>query len=217
MRGASRCGPTITELAGTIWITDLAGTCLPRGGFPAGRPRSLASDHDRFSGRYRPRTSCSWESVWLSRYPRSAVIAAMSKAASATSMTSRTPARTRVRSWARRNRPGVSSARRSRLGAIGARRVDGARQPQAVADGALGVDHVRPVPGQLAPQVGDIGGHHGGGPAEVVVPHVVEQLRPGQHPPRVEHQVPQQPELGRRQVDEMTGPADLVGLLVQLD
>src|SRR6266516_148437 len=184
MRGASRCGPTITDLAGTTWITDLAGTCLLRGGFSAGRPRSLASDHDRFSGWYRPRTSCSWESVWLSRYPRSAVIAGMSKAASATSMTSRTPARTRVRSWARRNRPGVSSARRnrpgvssarrSRLGAIGARRVDGARQPQAVADGALGVDHVRPVPGQLAPQVGDIGRHDGAGSAEVVVPHVVK-------------------------------------------
>jgi hypothetical protein len=79
------------------------------------------------------------------------------------------------------------------------------------------VYHVRPAAGQLAPHVGDIGGHDRAGPAEVVVPDVGEQLRPGQHPAGVEHQVAQQPELGRGEFDQVTGAADLVAVLVQFD
>jgi len=149
----------------------------------------------------------------------------------ATSVIARTPARTLVRSWARRSRLGIAAIQRSmirgtqsiarsqrgRLGLIGTRRFAGAREPQAVADSALGVDHVRPVAGQLAAQVSDIGRHHGAGAAEVVVPHVVQELRPGQHPPRIEHQVAQQPELRRRQIDQVTPAADLVAVLIKLD
>src|ERR1022692_3189642 len=120
------------------------------------------------------RTECSCESTWRIMYPRSAATAATSKAASAISVTARTPTRTRVRSWAR-PRLCLIDGRRVRRG----RWIAGPGQPQAVADAALGVDHIGPVAGQLAPQVGDLGRHDGAGSAEVVVPHVIKQLRPG--------------------------------------
>src|SRR5580698_7694006 len=179
------------------------------------------------TGRYRPATAPSWPSVWPSRYPRSAVTAATSNTASATRMTSSTPASTRTRSWEKacsRRGPGMRraacSARSRRLVAICvllAPRRPGPGQAQAVADRALGVDQVRAVPGQLAPQVSDVGGDDRAGAAEVVVPDMVEQLGPGEHPAGVEHQVPQQPELRRGQLDQVACPADLVAFLVELD
>jgi len=75
------------------------------------------------------------------------------------------------------------------------------------------VDQVRPATGQFAPQVGDVRRHDVAG--AVVVPHVAEQLGAGEHAARVEHEVAQQPELGRRQLDEAPAAADLVAVLVQ--
>jgi hypothetical protein len=54
-------------------------------------------------------------------------------------------------------------------------------------------------------------------PAEVVLPDVVQDLRLGQHPVGVEHQVAQELELGRRQLHALAGPVDLVRLLVELE
>src|ERR1700733_15274418 len=146
---------------------------------------------------------CRVTSVWPTRYFFSAVTAAKSKAASTASVIATTPATTLVLSLPR---PWVR-ARRRPLIIIGIPFIAGVfgltwpGQAEAVADGPLGVDQIRPVPGQLAPQVRDVGRHHRGRPAEVVVPHVIKQLVSGQDPPGVEHQVAQQPELGGGQLD----------------
>src|ERR1700739_3224315 len=97
-----------------------------------------------------------------------------------------TPTSTRVRSWVRcrrsrslagGDRPGSplpSGPLRRRLcfteslGA-GLLRPRGRGQAQAVAGAALGVDQVSSVLGELAPQVGDVGGHDAVGTAEVVI------------------------------------------------
>jgi hypothetical protein len=79
------------------------------------------------------------------------------------------------------------------------------------------MDQIWPAAGQLAPQVGHVRGHHRAGTAEVVVPHVVQQLRPGEHAAWIEHEVAQQPELGGRQLDEAAGPVDLVVVLVEFE
>jgi hypothetical protein len=44
---------------------------------------------------------------------------------------------------------------------------------------------------------------------------VVQELGAGEDPARVEHEVAQQPEFGRRQLDQPPVAADLVGVLVQ--
>src|SRR5215469_14680472 len=134
----------------------------------------------------------------------------MSKTTRATSVTSRTPTSTWVRNW------GLCGPPRA-LSGIASRRIFGARLAQPVADGPLGVDHIGPVPGELASQVADVGRHHCARTAKVVVPDVVEYLRPGQHASGVEHQVAHQPELRRRKVDRVAGPADLVAVLIELD
>ncbi|BDZ59407.1 hypothetical protein GCM10025872_30640 [Barrientosiimonas endolithica] len=46
---------------------------------------------------------------------------------------------------------------------------------------------------------------------------MVEDLRLGQHAPGVEHEVAQQLELGRRDVDDLAAAAHLVGVLVELE
>src|ERR1022692_4345100 len=109
------------------------------------------------------------------------VTAPTSKAISATSVTTTTPAITLSRNWARSSRLSSALAREVRLWPIGIRLafirsclLAGSRQAQAVADGTLGPDQVRPVAGQLAPQVGDVGRHERAGSAEVIVPHVVK-------------------------------------------
>ena len=45
---------------------------------------------------------------------------------------------------------------------------------------------------ELLAQIADVGLQHAGVAAEVVVPHVVEQLRAGEHAARVEHQIAQE-------------------------
>src|ERR1700758_96832 len=115
----------------------------------------------------------------------------MSNAAMASSMTITTPAITRSRSCARHSR---------RSSALGLIVILLTRQPQAVADGALSVDQVRTCDRELAPQVGHVSGHHRARAAEVVIPHVLEELDPAQHPARVEHEIAQQPELRRGQL-----------------
>src|ERR1039457_4550126 len=126
------------------------------------------------------------------------VTAPMSNATSATSVTTTTPAITLSRNWARSSRLSSARARearlcliRTRLAFIRAGLLAGARQAQAVADGALGADQVRSVACPLA------------------------QLGAGEHPAGVEHEVAQQPELGRRQLDQAPTAADLVGVLVE--
>src|ERR1700727_943233 len=111
-----------------------------------------------------------------------------SNATSAISVTATTPASTFSRSWVPSSRlssacpPGAALGRTGTglastgAGHAGRAGLAGARQAQAVADGALGVDQVRPVAHQLAAQVGDVGRDDRAGPAEVVVPHVVEEL-----------------------------------------
>ena len=69
----------------------------------------------------------------------------------------------------------------------------------------------------LAAQVRDVGLDDAVVTAEVVAPHVVEDLPLGQHPAGVGHQVPQQLELGRRQGDPLPAAPHLVRLLVQFE
>src|ERR1700734_2614862 len=145
----------------------------------------------------------------------------------ASSVTTTTPAITLSRNGACSSRLGRVRTGDIRLRLIGtrlafigaglacARLVAGPGQAQAETDRALGVDQVRPVTGQFAPQVGHIGRHDRAGAAEVVVPHVAEDLGAGEHTTRVEHEVAQQPELGRRQLDEAPATADLVAVLVE--
>jgi hypothetical protein len=52
---------------------------------------------------------------------------------------------------------------------------------------------------------------------EVVLPHVLEELRAAEDTPRVEHEVAQQAILGRGELDRLAGPGDLVGVLVELE
>ena len=70
---------------------------------------------------------------------------------------------------------------------------------------------------ELLAQVADVGLQHPGVAAEVVVPDVVEDLRPGQDPPRVGHQVAEQPVLGVGQLDRRTVAEDLAGVVVELE
>src|SRR6266498_4448415 len=74
------------------------------------------------------------------------------------------------------------------------------RQAQHVADAPDGVDQRRAVAVDLAAQVADVGLDDIVVAAEVVAPDVVEDLRLGQHPARVQNQVAQQLVLGRAQV-----------------
>src|SRR5580693_4304956 len=73
---------------------------------------------------------------------------------------------------------------------------------QDVADAADGVDQRDAARIDLLPQVADVQLDHVGLAAEVVVPHPVEDLGLGQHPPGVAHHEPEQLELGRGELDE---------------
>ena len=69
----------------------------------------------------------------------------------------------------------------------------------------------------LTAQVGDVGLDDVDVTAEVVTPHVVEDLRLRQDRACVDDEVAQQGELGRRQRHRFAGLPDLVGVLVELD
>ena len=90
-----------------------------------------------------------------------------------------------------------------------------ARRAQHVPGAAHGVDHRRPVGVDLLAQVGDVQLDHVGLAAEVVVPDPVQDLGLAQHPARVAHQVAEQLELGRGQLDLDPAAGHLVAVLVQ--
>src|SRR5579875_2347566 len=101
-----------------------------------------------------------------------------SNAVSASSVTATTPAITSRRSGACSSRPGRARIREDRLRLIGTRLafvgagsactrlVAGPGKAEAETDRALGVDQVRPVTGQFAPKVGDVGRDDVAGAAE---------------------------------------------------
>ena len=91
------------------------------------------------------------------------------------------------------------------------------RQPEAVADAADGVDQRRSGIVDLVAQVADVGLQHAGVAGEGVVPHVLEDLVPGEHPAGVDQQVVEQLVLGRRQLDQAAGPPDVARVLVELE
>src|SRR2546423_6850000 len=110
--------------------------------------------------------------------------------------------RTRLRSSARsrRNRSGMGL---------------GMGKPQHVPDVAHRVDQRRIEPVDLLAQIGDVGLDDIVAPCEAVLPDVVQDLRLGQYPAGVQHQVAQQTELGGRQVQTLAGPPGFVRVLVQ--
>src|SRR5690349_12655957 len=92
--------------------------------------------------------------------------------------------------------------------------ISSARWLQHIADAADRVDERYPPGVDLLAQVADVELDDVGLAAEVVVPHPVQDLGLGQHPPGVPHEEPEQLELGRGEVDEVAVPADLTGVLV---
>src|SRR5215469_5852279 len=88
-------------------------------------------------------------------------------------------------------------------------------RPEAVADATLRVDQRGAKRVELAPQVAHVRLEHLGLPRVLPAPHVLQELLAGEHEPLVAHQVGEQPELGRRQLDGGARPADRPGLLVQ--
>src|SRR6476620_9651293 len=90
-----------------------------------------------------------------------------------------------------------------------------ARRLEDIPHASHGVDHRLTAGVDLLAQVGDVELHDVGLAAEVVVPDAVEDLRLGQHPLGVAHEVAQQLELGGRQLDRRTAAGDLVAVLVE--
>ncbi|MBG9885105.1 hypothetical protein ABE10_00595 [Bacillus toyonensis] len=84
-----------------------------------------------------------------------------------------------------------------------------------VAETALGLDHrLLGVRVDLAPEIGDVALHDARVAVEVVLPDVIEDLRLRQHAVRVEHQVAQELELGRAQLDRRRADEDVVRVLI---
>src|SRR5687767_8120243 len=79
-------------------------------------------------------------------------------------------------------RSGTREARGRTTSSVALIRSGAARQPQGVAHPADGVQEARLGGVDLAAEVGDVGLDHVGLAVEVVVPHVVENLRLGEHP-----------------------------------
>src|ERR1039457_919334 len=125
--------------------------------------------------------------------------------------------RSGVRLDSRRNsRPG-RAARLSAPSSVMAYRPALSRKPPHVPDAAQGVDQPR-FPGvHLAPQHGHVRLPDAGVAAEVVVPHVIEDLHLGQHPVGVAHEVPEQLELGGGELDLLAGPPHLMAFLVEFE
>src|SRR5437899_7538068 len=94
----------------------------------------------------------------------------------------------------------------------------GLSRPQAVAHTADGVDQWW-VAGviELLAQIADVRRDDLTVAAEVVIPDVVEDLCTGHHASAVDQQVPQQPELSRRQLDLFVAVPNLVGFDVHDD
>ena len=77
------------------------------------------------------------------------------------------------------------------------------------------MDQLRLAGIDFAAQVRDIGLDHVAIAAEIVVPHVVQNLGLRQHHFLVLHQVAQEVELGGRKLDELTGFGDLMGVIIE--
>src|SRR5215472_14122343 len=90
------------------------------------------------------------------------------------------------------------------------------REPQYIADAAERVQQMRLGRVDLSAQHGHVRLDDPGVPPEVIVPDMVEDLHLGEHPVRVPHEVAQQLELGRGQLDLLAAPPYLMAVLVQL-
>src|SRR5437762_4481926 len=84
------------------------------------------------------------------------------------------------------------------------------RQPKAVPHAPDGLDQGRGVPFELLPQVADVGLDDVSLAAEVVVPHVVQDLRLAEDARSVGQEVSKELVLGGREVDRLAGPPYLV-------
>src|SRR6266568_4639852 len=85
-----------------------------------------------------------------------------------------------------------------------------ARQPKAVSDAAHGLDERRPLSIDLLPKVADVGLHHVALATEVVVPHMVEDLRLAEDPRGVREQVTEELVFGGGEVDGVAAAPQLV-------
>src|SRR6478609_7068228 len=90
-----------------------------------------------------------------------------------------------------------------------------ARRLEDIAHASHGVDHRLTAGVDLLAQVGDVELDDVRLAAEVVVPDAVEDLRLGQVPLGVAHEVAQQLELGRGQLDRRAAADDLMAVLVE--
>src|SRR3954452_882779 len=111
--------------------------------------------------------------------------------------------------------PAAASA--SRPARSRARRDMSALRAQRVPDAPGRLDQGWAEAVELLAQVGDVGLEHAGVAAEIVVPHVVEDLAAREHPPRVEQEEPQEPVLRGGQLDRLAAAGDLARLLVELE
>src|SRR5215469_18818977 len=91
----------------------------------------------------------------------------------------------------------------------------GRRQSQHVPDAAQRVDQPRLGAVDLAAEHGHVRLDDPGLTAEVVVPDMVEDLHLRQNPVGVAHEVPQQLELGRGELDGLPGAPHLVAVFVE--
>src|SRR5262249_3446252 len=144
---------------------------------------------------------------WSSRSTRSMRLAR-------TSPTSRIPDASRATASIT---PRDSSRRARRLIARSGGLAAGVVGAQGVAEAADGPQQPRLHVVDLASQVAQVRLDDVGLAVEVVLPDVVQDLLLRQHAFRVEQEVAQQAELGRRQVDLAPRPPDLVPVLVHLE
>src|SRR5215470_18522922 len=91
----------------------------------------------------------------------------------------------------------------------------GRGKPEHVPHAAQGVDQPRLGTVHLAAEHGHVRLDDPGVAAEVVVPHMVEDLHLGQHPVRVAHEIAEQLELGRGKLYRLPGAPHFVAVLVE--
>src|SRR6478609_8584413 len=84
-----------------------------------------------------------------------------------------------------------------------------------IAEAPHGMDHRFPAGVDLFSEIGNVQLDDIGLPAEIVVPHPVEDLRLRHHPLGLAHEETQQFEFGVRQTDQVVTPPGLPGVLVQ--
>src|SRR6202171_2105642 len=102
-------------------------------------------------------------------------------------------------------------------GTVSSSRKRSSRFTQDVSDAPQCVEQTLLTGVDLAAQIRHIGLDDVDVAAEVVPPHVVEDLRLRQHGARVDDEVPEQRELRRRQRNRLAGLPYFVGVLVEFD